>query len=108
MIQLCGLLQLLQDNGDGSVQCNRCEEGLHIRFNAFSFPKVDRFDLIHIILGIPDMMWGISYQYPKDVGQVLGHPICKCTSARQYGHKGDPLFGSGVTHRILVGPAPVG
>ena len=34
------------------------------------------------------MMLEVSYQYPEDVGQLLGHPIDNCTPAGYYGPKG--------------------
>ena len=58
---LCVLFQLMPDNGDGRVHWNRCKESLHIiRFNAFPFPRYGRFDLVHKVLVVPDMMWGMS------------------------------------------------
>ena len=42
-------------------------------------------------LSIPDMMWEMSYQWPEDVGQLLGHLIGNCTPAGHYGPKGDVL-----------------
>ena len=74
-MSLCVLFQFLPGNGDGRVHWDKCDKGLHIiRHNAFPFPKSDGFDLVHKVLGIPEIMWGMSYQWPKDIGQLLSNP----------------------------------
>ena len=62
-MQLCVLFQLTPNNGDGRVHWERSEESLHVkRCNAFPFPMSDRFDLVHKVLCVPDMISGMSYQ----------------------------------------------
>ena len=74
-MKLCVLLQLMPHNQDGRVHQDRCEEDLHIiTFNAFPSPKYDGLYLIHNALGVPYVMWGMSYQWPKDIGQCLRPP----------------------------------
>ena len=88
----------MPDNG-----WDRCEDGLHITIcNAFPFPMFDGFDMVYRVLSIPDMMWGMSYQWPEDVGLLLDQAIGNCTPAGHYGPKrGVLLYGSWVTLRIL-------
>ena len=85
----CVLFQLIPDDKYGWVHWYNCEEGLHIiRCNAFPFPKSDEFDLVYKVLDVPDMMLEISYQWPEDVCQLLGHTIGNCNPVGLYGPKG--------------------
>ena len=57
------LFQHLLDYGDDRVQWNRYEEGLHIiRCNALPFSKSYRFVLVQKVMGVPDVMWVMSYE----------------------------------------------
>ena len=92
-MQACVLFQLLPDDGDGRVHWNRCEEGFHIiRCSAFPFPKSNAFELVHKVMGITGVMWGMSYLWPKDVGQLITPLIDYCTPAGQFGPNQGVLF----------------
>ena len=61
-MQLCVLFQPMSDDGDSRAHWDGYEEGLHIiRCNAFPSLKSNGYDIVHKVLGIPDMMWGMSY-----------------------------------------------
>ena len=75
-MQLFVLFQLVPDDGEGRFNYDTCKDGLHaMRCNVFPFPRFDEFDLIHKVIGFPDAMWEMSYQWSKDVGYLLSHPI---------------------------------
>ena len=85
------------DYGDGRSHCDTCEEVLHIiRCNALPLTRSGRFDLVHQVLGVPNVMWGMSYKWPKDVGQLLVHPIYNCTPAGHYGP-------TGLSYLLIIG-----
>ena len=92
----------MTDDGDDRVHWH------FIRCNTFHFPKFDEFELVCKVLGISDVIWEMSYQWPDDVGQLLGHPISDCSPTGHYEPKGCLLCGSQVAHRTLGQPVPVG
>ena len=65
--------------------------------------------MFYKLLGVPDVMRKMSYQWPADVSQVLCHPIYESIPVGYYyGPEGVALF---VYFRQLiefVGPAPGG
>ena len=44
------------------------------------------------VLGIPNMMEGMAYQWSDDAGQLLSYSICNHNSARNNGHEVGAIF----------------
>ena len=84
------------NDGDGRVCWNRCEDSLHvIGCKALIFLQPDGCNVFFKVLGVPDVMRGVSYQWPEDgmlANSFATLYVCDCTPAGCHEPKAVPCL----------------